>query len=143
LKRKYFFVVLFLMLVIFLAGCGSEIVTDEVKVKSVIQNYFLAINNQNWSKAKSYCIYDSEAYYDTCDLEDIINTFIDQYTSATLTYFVDISNVSVIGSYASAYYSGSLTITADPYSESGSISGYYYLQKVVNTWKIYGYDETD
>jgi len=50
---------------------------------------------------------------------------------------VNISNVSVNGSYASAYLSGSMIITADYYSESESASGYYYLQKVGNSWKIY------
>jgi len=56
MKRKYFLVVLFLLLAIFLIGCSGGIVTpatDEAKIKSVISEYFLAINDQNWSKAKN------------------------------------------------------------------------------------------
>ena len=141
MKRKYFLLILFLVLAMFLVGCsgGSGVTpaTDEAAVKSVIHEYFLAINNQNWSKAKSYCVYDSEAYYDTCDLEGIINTFIDQYASVvTITCFITISNVSVYDSYANAYCSGSITITADYYSESDNASGYLYLRKVGNDWKI-------
>ena len=64
MKRKLFLVVLVLILVIFLVGCsGGGIVTpatDEAKVKSVIQDYYLAINDQNWSKVKSYCVYGSD-----------------------------------------------------------------------------------
>lgn len=54
MKRKHFLVVLFLILAIFLSGCG--IITDEEKVRNVIDEYFLAINDQDWDKAKSYCI---------------------------------------------------------------------------------------
>ena len=56
--KKYFFVVLFLILAIFWSGCsgGGTVIpnTDEVKVKSAIQNYAFALNNQNWNEAKSY-----------------------------------------------------------------------------------------
>ena len=139
MKRKYFLVGLFLMLVMFLAGCGSGIVTpatDEEKVKSVIQEYFLAINDQNWSKAKGCCVYGSDVYYETCILEDGINALYQYASVVTITCFITISNVSVYDSYANAYCSGSITITADYYSESDNASGYLYLRKVGNDWKI-------
>jgi len=67
MRKKYFFVILFLILAIFLVGCsGGGIVTpatDEAKIKSVLYDYCLALNDQNWSKAKSYCIYGSDAYF--------------------------------------------------------------------------------
>ena len=50
---------------------------------------------------------------------------------------IDIFDISISGNYASAYCSGSITIIADYYSESDSASGYLYLQKVGNNWKIY------
>jgi len=34
----------------------------------------LAINDQNWSKAKSYYVYGSDAYYKVCYIEDEFNT---------------------------------------------------------------------
>jgi len=116
MKRKYFFVILFLVLAIFLSGCaGGGIVTpatDEAKIKSVIHEYFLAINDQNWSKAKSYCVYGSDRYYATCVLEDAINALYQFYGSVTITIFVTISDVSVNGSYASAYGNGTMVIIA-------------------------------
>jgi len=64
MKRKYFLVVLVLILAMFLVGCGSGGVvtpaTDEAKIKSVINEYFLALSNQNWSKAKNCCVYGNE-----------------------------------------------------------------------------------
>ena len=141
MKRKYFLVVLFLILAIFLSGCsGGGIVTpatDEAKVKSVIYEYFLAMNDQNWSKAKGYCVYGSDRYYKTCGLEDGINVLYQYANIVTITCFVTISNVSINGSYATVYGSGTIVITADYYSESESASTTYYLQKVGNSWKIY------
>ena len=141
MKRKGILLLSILILVIFLTGCSTGGIvtpaTDEAKVKNAIQDYFLAINEQNWSKAKNCCVYGSDRYYATCVLEDAVNTLHQYATIVTITCFVNISNVSVNGSYASAYLSGSMIITADYYSESGSASGYYYLQKVGNSWKIY------
>jgi len=141
LKRKYFLLVLVLVLTIFLVGCsGSGIVTpanDEAAIKSVLQEYFLAINDQNWSKAKNCCVYGSDRYYATCVLEDGINALYQYAYTVTITIFINISNVSVNGNYASAYINGSGTITADYYTESESATGNYYLQKVGNSWKIY------
>jgi len=65
MKSKYPLLLTFLVLAIILSGCACGIVTpstDEAKIKSVINEYFLALNDQNWSKAKSYCVYGSELY---------------------------------------------------------------------------------
>ena len=139
MKRKSLFLIAFMILAVFLSGCNGVITpaTDEAKVKSVIHEYFLAINDQNWSKAKSYCVYGSDRYYATCVLEDAINALYQSYGSVTITIFVTISDVSVSGSYATAYGNGTMVIIAGYYSESGSASATYYLQKVGNSWKIY------
>ena len=67
-----------MILVMFLVGCsGGGIVTpatDKAKIKGVLYDYCLALNDQNWSKAKSYCIYGSDVYYSVCVKEDLINT---------------------------------------------------------------------
>jgi len=140
MKRKYFLVVLVLILSMFLVGCGSGIVTpatDEEKVKSVIQEYFLAINDQDWSKAKNCCVYGSDVYYATCVLEDEINALCQYSNNVIIICAINISNVLVNGSYASAYCSGIITIIVDGiYHNSDNASGYLYLQKVGNNWKI-------
>jgi len=135
MKRKSILLLSILILAIFLTGCNGGVVapaTDEAKVKSVIQDYFLAINDQNWSKAKNCCVYGSDRYYATCVIEDAVNALYQYASTVTITCFVTISNVTITGSYASAYGSG-----ADGYSESGSASATYYLQKVGSSWKIY------
>ena len=75
MKRKYFLVVLFLTLAIFLSGCsGGGVVTpanDEAAIRSVIHEWSLALNDLNWSKAKSYCVNDSDAYYAVEQMQDL------------------------------------------------------------------------
>ena len=140
MKIKYF-VILFLILTILLSGCGSsEIVTpatDEIRIKSVINEYFLAMNDQNWSKAKSYCVYGFDRYYAVCQFEDLVNTLYLYCNIITINTIVKIYDVSIYGNYSQAYCSVSVLITYCGYYESDSVSGYYDLQKVGNSWKLY------
>ena len=139
MKRKLFLVVLVLILAIFLSGCNGVVTpaTDEAKVKSVIQDYYLAINDQNWSKVKNCCVYGSDQYYKVSLMEDAVNTLQQYYGTVTITCFANISNVSVNGSYASAYINVTVVITAGYYYDTYSDSGYLYLQEVGNSWKLY------
>jgi len=53
---------------------------------------------------KDYCVYGSDTlYYTTEVLEDAINASHQSYGSVTITCFVTISNLSVNGSYTTAY----------------------------------------
>ena len=139
MNRKYLFLIMFIILAIFLSGCNAVIIpaTDEAKIQSVIQDYYLAINDQNWIKAKNLCIYGSEQYYKVSVMEDTANTVQQYYGSVTITCFADISNIVVNGIYASAYIDVIVLVTAGYYYDSISDSGYLYLQKVGNSWKLY------
>ncbi|GAH93907.1 unnamed protein product, partial [marine sediment metagenome] len=130
MKRKYFLVVLFLILAMFLSGCG--IVTDEEKVRDVIDEYFLAISDQEWEKAKSYCIYESDVYYETCDFEDYVDSLNLDFSFVDITFLVDIFDIRINGNDASAYVDGILNIITDDSSIIDSSSGNFYLQKVDN-----------
>jgi len=125
-------IVLFLILAIFLSGCG--IVTDEEKIRDVIDEYFLAINNQEWNMAKIYCIYDSDVYYKTCLFEDYIDSLWPSVVS--INYLIDIFDIVITGNHASAYIDGSLTIITDGPDITYNSSGHFYLQKVDNNWKL-------
>ena len=99
MNRKYLFLVAFIILAIFLSGCGGVITpaTDEAKIKSVVNELWLAINDQNWSKAKSYCVYGSDAYYKVCYIEDEFNTLHLYCNVVTINAYIDILNVSIYG----------------------------------------------
>jgi len=141
MKRKLFLVVLVLILAIFLVGCaGGGIVTpatDEAKIKSVIYEYFLALNDQNWSKAKSYCVYGSDQYYAVCQAEDLVNTAYLFCNQVTINFVVNIINVSISGSYSQVHSYVSYLITYCGYYETDEVDSYLELQKVGNSWKLY------
>ena len=144
MKSKYFLLVLFLILAMFLSGCGGSVslivipATNEAKVRSVINEYFLALSNQNWSKAKNCCVYGSDRYYATCQGENLINTLYEYCNTVTINTYADILSVSIYGNNSEAYLYLSALITACGYYDSGNNYGYYYLQKIGNSWKIYG-----
>ena len=139
MKKIYFLLILFLVFAIFLVGCGGVVTpaTDEAKIKSVVNEYCLAINDQDWSKAKSYCVYGSEEYYEVCYIEDMINTYHLYCDIITINFYIDIYNVYIYGDYSEVY--GYLTLVMSACGQFDSDSGYFwqYLQKVGNTWKIY------
>ena len=139
MKSKCFLVILFLILAIFLVGCNGLVTptTDEAKIKSVLYDYCLALNDQNWSIAKSYCIYESDVYYSICLKEDIINTLYLYCNIVTLTYYIDIINIVIDGNYAQVYVHTTSLITACGYYETYDQYEYGNLQKVGNSWKLY------
>jgi len=141
LKRKYFFVVLFLILAIFLSGCSGGIVTpatDEAKVKSVVNEYYLALSTQNWSKAKSYCVYGSDIYYAVAQAEALVNNLSLYCSIITINATIDIQNVSVNGNYATVSGYTAYLLTACGYSEADDKYSNFGLQKIGNNWKLYG-----
>ncbi len=139
--KKLTLVLLVVILCLSLIGCNGTVTpetnTDKVEIKAVLQNFFLAINDQNWSKAKGYCIYGSDAWFIIESIEDAMDTLYYYYYVITINCFVNISNVSVNGNYGSAKVTGSIVTTADGYTETLSINSTYNLQKIGNSWKLY------
>jgi len=128
MKSKILVVILIMFLVLVLIGC-SDIVTpdsDEAKIKGVIQNYASALNNQDWNKAKSYCIYNSSAYWTV----ESYKLLVDYWEIGVFTFRVDIiRDIEVEGNYGQAdiHIVDSLLVRWE----------YIYLQKVDGVWRMY------
>jgi len=78
MKRKCLLILTILVLAIILSGCATGVATpstDEAKIKSTINEYFSALNDQNWNKAKGYCIYREDLYNDVIQWENIVNSY--------------------------------------------------------------------
>ena len=127
-------IILFLILAIFLSGCG--VITDEEKIYNIIDEYFLAVSNQEWERAKNCCIYGSNVYYETCDLEDYINSLYLDFSFVDISFNVDIFDITIIGDSASAYIDGKIIIIKDDQVITNDSSGRFYLQKISNNWKL-------
>ena len=113
-------------------------VTDEAKIKSVINEFFWAISDKNWSKAKSYCVYGSREYDAVCWFEEMYD-YISSYADVVIldTSVDDILNVSIDGEYSKAYCYYSFTITVYDSDYERKINyGYLNLQKVGSSWKL-------
>ena len=139
MKAKSFFIISFLILVIFLSGCNISVIPaiDEMAIKNVIQNYALALHNQEWNKAKNYCVYGTEPYYSVELKENAVNLLSAYCGLVTLTYLVDIKKVSIFGNTAIAFLDVVYIITACGYYEIDNYSASVYLQKYGANWKIY------
>lgn len=143
MKRYNICFVVIIFTAILLIGCSDEGVltpsqtTEEANIINVIQQFALALNNHNWSIAKSYCVDGSDAYYAVSFKEDAIQVLHQYCNVVTLTYYVTIINVSVYGDYAEAYIGVQSVISACGYSESVHLYETIYLQKIGDHWKIY------
>jgi len=142
MKRKYFLVVLFLILAMFLSGCGGSGIlttpaTDEAKVKSVVNEYYLALSNLNFSKAKSYCVYGSDIYYAVAQVEALVNNIYLYCNVVTLNMVIDIQNVSINVNYATVSGYTNIILTYCGYYEADEGYSYLNLQKIGNSWKLY------
>ena len=144
MKRKYFLVVLVLIIAMFLVGCSGggtvtpETDTDKVEIEAVVQNFFLAINDQNWSEAEGLCIYGSDMWFFVESIKDAMNTMYIYYNVVTINCFVNITNVTVNGDYGNAKITGQIMATGDGEIAVEDINGTFYLQKIGNNWKLYG-----
>jgi len=141
MKKKLFLLGLVLLATMFLVGCsGGGIVTpntEEAKIKIVVNEYYLALNNLDFNKAKSYCVYGSDQYYSVCQGEALVNNLSLYCSIITINAAIDIQNVSVNGNYAtvSGYTTYLLTGCGDVAADDKYSK--FYLQKVGNSWKLY------
>lgn len=144
LRKKLSYFLIILIAALLLTGCSGgypnipDTSSDIVSIKSVIYEYFSAINNQNWNKAKSLCVYGSDRYYQTGMLEDVVNNLSQNIYKITINIAIAISNVKVNGNHATVKGKGALMLCVDDYCETKSAPGVYYLQKIGESWKIYG-----
>jgi len=140
MNRKHLFLVAFMILAVFLSGCNGVVTpaTDEAKIKSVVYEFVLALNDQNWSKAKGYCVYGSDAYYKVSLMEDMFNNIHLTCGNVTLSSYMIIYNVYIYGNYSEVYGDFYCVISGCGQVEGGGGIAYTYLQKVGNSWKIYG-----
>ena len=140
MKRKLFLIVLVLIIAMFLVGCSGGIVTpdgEEWAIKSVVNEYYLALNNLDFNKAKSYCVYGSDQYYAVCQGEALVNNLYLYCSIITINVVIDIQNVSINGNYATVSGYTSYLLTGCGYFEADDGYSKFYLQKIGNSWKLY------
>ena len=86
----------FVFLLIGCSGIGlpdtDANLTDEEKIENVINDFFLALNEQDWEEAKSLCVIDSIWYDFVSDFERAVNenindTYILEYSLSISSFY--------------------------------------------------------
>jgi spore coat protein CotH len=108
MKRKYYFVILFFILAIFLSGCsGGGIVTpanDEAQIRNLISNFCVAVSNGDLNLAQSYYYPGSTTYLALEQFENLYNSY-PQQTEVTLSVTPTIYSVYITGNEATVLVS--------------------------------------
>ena len=146
---KKLIVSLIIILALLVSGCETIIpddnngviipVTEVEKIESVVHDYFEALNELDWDKAKSYCVIDSEMYITTLQMQADVESVVGHFS---WDWIISITGTSVNGNYAEVYFDVDETTVIVGYNqteiyESGAIDIICYLQKVGNNWKMY------
>ena len=145
MKRKYFLVGLFLILVMFLVGCsGGGVVTpdpneaggDFFLCENLLKGFYTALNNQNFTQALSYCKSGGATF-------ELVNNYWDtaqEYPTFYITYQVyDIFNFSYLGKYVRLHYDYSWTlhdIYGETYNTDYKYNKLMLFEKVNGEWKM-------
>ncbi len=144
MKKIHFFVITILVLAVFLSGCAGGVTpsNDEIKVKSSINGYFSALNDQNWNKAKSYCTFGSEQYNETIQLENTVENYCFSYDDCRVVIAINptILDTWFNGPYFCCVYCHMNDFSAfdgDYLNNTQSYIMYYHLEKVGNEWKLF------
>ena len=107
--------------------------SDEDEIKNVINGIVFAMSEQDWNKARSYCVYNSPIYDDICELEEQF-----YLNEIYYNYFVNIDKIIINYEYAELY--GNMTTvqiinSIVIYEKTDTLVCYF--QKIDNNWKIY------
>lgn len=116
-------------------------IVDETKIRSVINNFFWALSNGNWDKAKSFTVYNSKIYDTVCNLENSYNIMSSQSGNIIITdtQVEDILNITIDGDYAKAYcfYGLSIFVYDSNYNSDKNYGyGFLNLQRIDNIWYL-------
>ena len=137
--RKKQFLVAFLALLIIsifiLSGCIP--LSDEAQITYLINRYYSAINQQNWEKAKSYCIFNSTPYNDVINIENKVAQWDSSIADITLDYSFYISDIIITGKFATVdgFLSFEININGSITEDSGEKT--INVEKIDNNWKLY------
>ena len=130
MRRVYFLAILFLILTIFLSGCGNE-----EKIEEVLDNYWLALSNRQYELARTYCVPDGSKYKYSEHLQK------DQDPTISLTFTPCITkwNWGKELGRTNAFLSTEIVITSTGIfgmSATETVLSVAFLTKVNGVWKL-------
>ena len=138
------FILLSVLITVF-AGCaGIALSPDEIKITNAINGYFQAISDQDWNEARSYCVYESTAYNDVNDIEELWYPDSGEIEEIDIDFIVeDIDTIIITGEYAEVYVyiNARILYNGVIIEDSSGETQFVYLQKIGDSWKLYNIEE--
>jgi len=139
MERKHFsytIIILLIVLILILPGCIP--LSDEAEITYLINRYYFAIIKQNWDKARSYCVYNSDAYNDVTDIENNAAQWSSTIVDVTLDYSFYVKEIVITGKFATVngILSYSIKIN-ESIEEEESGEKTINVEKIDNTWMLY------
>lgn len=137
-EKKHFsynIIILLIVLILILSGCIP--LSDEAEITYLVNRYYHALSKQNWDKARSYCVYNSDAYNDVADIEDKVAQWSSAVVDVTLDYSFYIEDIVITGKYATVNGILSYSITVNGSIKEGSREKTINVEKIDNNWKLY------
>ena len=138
LEKKYFLyniIILLIVLILILPGCIP--LSDEAQITYLINRYYFALIKQNWDTARSYCVYNSDAYNDVTDIENKVAQWSSAIVDVTLDYSFYVKDIVITGKYATVNGILSYSITVNESIEEESGEKTINVEKIDNTWMLY------
>jgi len=142
--RLIIFILLSVLIAVFTGCAGTTPSSDEIKITNAIYGYFQAISDQDWDRARSYCVYESTAYNDVNDIEELWYPDSEETEEIDIEFIVeDIDPIIITGEYAEAkvYINGIILYNGVIVEENPGEILFVYLQKISNSWKLYNIEE--
>jgi len=131
----YTIIILLIVLIFMLSGCIP--LSDGAQITYLINRYYHALSKQNWDKARSYCVYNSEAYNNVAHIENNVAQWSSVIVEVTLDYSFYIEDIVIIRKYATVNGILKYCITINGLIEEDSGEKTINVEKINNNWKIY------
>ena len=133
------------VLIAVLAGCaGTALSPDEIKITNAIYGFFQAISDQDWDRARSYCVYESTAYNDVNDIEELWYHDSGESEEIDIEFIVEnIDTIIITGEYAEAYVyvNARILYNGEIVEDSPGETLFVYLRKIGDSWKLFNIEE--
>ena len=133
MKRKYYFIILFLVLAIFLSGCsGGGIVTpnnDNGVCEDLLRGFYIALSSENFTQALSYCKSGGLTADYVYDLWEIKLKYPEFHTTYQVS---DVYNFFSFGGKLELYYNYSWTVKTSYLSGRRMV-----FEKINGEWKMF------
>ena len=138
-EKKHFsynIIILLIVLILILPGCIP--LSDEALITYLVNRYYFALSKQNWDNARSYCVYNSDAYNDVTNIENNVAQWSSAVVDVTLDYSFYIKDIVITGKYATVDGILNYSIMVnESIEEEESEEKTINVEKIDNTWMLY------